>query len=312
MDPRVDLIFKKIFGVEENKDLLISLLNSIISKEDQIADVTIRNPYNTVNFRKDKLSVLDIKAEGCNGKLFNIEMQISDEGDYDKRALYYWGKLYTDQLKSGENYNQLSKAIGIHILNFTSIPGDKEYHKIFCIKEKTTNAEYFKDLELHTIELNKFTNDLPNTPGVDDNCKKAVLVSHIKDMLDMWVAFLTRHDLLKTCDVPNLDKQLINKAIDVLEVIHLDDIERDEYENRLKWIRIEASTIEKAEARAREEGREKGREEGREEGAGEAVEKMTLNMLKQNIDLKLISSITGLSEGDILELKLKFVDKGIK
>ena len=121
IDPRVDIAFKKIFGVEENKDLLISLINSIVSKEDQVKEITLLNPYNLKSFKKDKLSILDVKAEGEDGKKFNIEIQISDEADYDKRALYYWAKLYTEQLKVAEDYASLSKAIGIHILNFTSI-----------------------------------------------------------------------------------------------------------------------------------------------------------------------------------------------
>ncbi len=122
ISPRVDLAFKKIFGVEENKDLLISLINSIVGQDDQVEDITLLNPYNPKNFRQDKLSILDIKAKGIDGKRFNIEIQISDEADYDKRALYYWAKLYTEQLKVSQDYSALSKAIGIHILNFTSIP----------------------------------------------------------------------------------------------------------------------------------------------------------------------------------------------
>lgn len=73
-NPQVDLIFKKIFGVEENKDLLISLINSIVSEEDQVQDVTLKNPYNHQNLLNDKLSILDIKAQGHNGKLYNIEI----------------------------------------------------------------------------------------------------------------------------------------------------------------------------------------------------------------------------------------------
>ena len=127
--PRVCLPFKKIFGVEENKDLLISLINSIVGQDDQVLDITLLNPYNPKNFRQDKLSILDIKAKGIDGKRFNIEIQISDEADYDKRALYYWAKLYTEQLKVSQDYSALSKAIGIHILNFTSIPQAKNYHQ---------------------------------------------------------------------------------------------------------------------------------------------------------------------------------------
>ena len=132
--PRVDIAFKKIFGVEENKDLLISLINSIVGEQDQVLDVTLLNPYNPQNFKTDKLSILDIKALGIDGKRFNIEIQISDEADYDKRALFYWGKLYTEQLKISQDYSLLSKAIGIHILNFTSIPGEAKYHNVFHIR----------------------------------------------------------------------------------------------------------------------------------------------------------------------------------
>ena len=89
MNLRVDIIFKKIFGVDENKDLLISLVNSVVSQ-----DVTLLNSYNLQEFSGDKFSILDIKAQGSNGRLFNVEIQLSREADYDKRALYYWAKLY--------------------------------------------------------------------------------------------------------------------------------------------------------------------------------------------------------------------------
>jgi predicted transposase/invertase (TIGR01784 family) len=75
ISPRVDLAFKKIFGVEENKDLLISLINSIVGQDDQVSDITLLNPYNPKNFRQDKLSILDVKATNQEGKRFNIEIQ---------------------------------------------------------------------------------------------------------------------------------------------------------------------------------------------------------------------------------------------
>ena len=123
INPRVDLAFKKIFGVEENKDLLISLINSIVSYEDQVEEITLLNPYNLQSLKNDKLSILDIKARGAGGKRFNIEIQISDEADYDKRALYYWAKLYTEQLKITQDYSTLSKAITYTQLHFYSTIG---------------------------------------------------------------------------------------------------------------------------------------------------------------------------------------------
>ncbi|WP_016770329.1 PD-(D/E)XK nuclease family transposase [Rickettsia sibirica] len=70
VNPRVDLAFKKIFGVEENKDLLISLINSIVSEKDQIVEVTLLNPYNPKNFKANKLSILDIKAKSKSSKRY--------------------------------------------------------------------------------------------------------------------------------------------------------------------------------------------------------------------------------------------------
>ena len=209
ISPRVDIAFKKIFGVEENKDLLISLINSIVTEEDQVAEVTLLNPYNPQHFRDEKLSVLDIKAKGLDGKRFNIEIQISDEADYDKRALYYWAKLYTEQLKTAQDYSTLSKAIGIHILNFTSIPSVDKYHNIFHIRERESSLLYFKDLELHTIELKKFSEN--------GNEELSDIVAKVKTSLDMWVAFLTRHDLLNKEHLPQeLDNPALKKALNVL------------------------------------------------------------------------------------------------
>ncbi|MEM7174881.1 MAG: Rpn family recombination-promoting nuclease/putative transposase [Chlamydiota bacterium] len=267
INPRVDLAFKKIFGIEENKDLLISLINSIVSSEDQVVDITLLNPYSQKNFKQDKLSILDIKAEGECGKQFNIEIQITDEADYDKRALYYWAKLYAEQLKTGDDYGKLEKVIGIHILNFTSIPEAEKYHNSFHITEKETRLRYFKCLELHTIELKKFTEKVKKELGE--------LATQIRSSLDMWSAFLTRHDLLNVNNLPkNLDKPELKKALKVLDVMNFTEEEREAYESHLKWLRIESSTLKKAEEKGREKGREeglkegekKGREEGRKEG----------------------------------------------
>ena len=294
ISPRVDIAFKKIFGVEENKDLLISLINSIVSNEDQVSDIILLNPYNAQNFSREKLSILDIKAQGLDGKRFNIEIQISDEADYDKRALYYWAKLYTEQLEVAEDYSTLSKAIGIHILNFISIPEVDKYHNVFHITEKETGELYFKDLELHTIELKKFTKD--SSEQLSD------VVAKVKSSLDMWMAFLTRHDLLQPENLPqNLNDTNIKKALTVLDVMNFNPLERDAYEDHLKWLRIEANTLKKAEAK----GVEKGIEQGKEQGIQEGIKQTAINMLKQNLDNSLISSVTGLSKDNILKLKDK-------
>jgi predicted transposase/invertase (TIGR01784 family) len=276
INPRVDVAFKKIFGVEENKDLLISLINSIVGPEDQVSTLTLLNPYNPKNFKEDKISILDIKAQGKEGKRFNIEIQISDEADYDKRALYYWAKLYTEQLKAAEDYALLSKAIGIHILNFTSIPHVAKYHNVFHIREQESHMHYFEDLELHTIELKKFCAN----PQED----LADLLAKVKTSLDMWVAFLTRHDLLKKGHLPAiLNDPSLQKALHVLDVMNFGPEEREAYEDHLKWLRIETNTLKKS------------REEGKKEKSVEIVRKM----LQQGYSMQQVTQITGISEIDI-------------
>ena len=284
IDPRVDIAFKKIFGVEENKDLLMSLINSIVAIEDQVTEVTLLNPYNLQSFKSDKLSVLDIKATGHNGKRFNIEIQITDEADYDKRALYYWAKLYSEQLMIGENYATLSKAIGIHILNFTSIPQVIPYHNVFHIREKETGIPYFNDLELHTIELNKFT-------GHTQKEKNSVLL-RVKDKLDMWSAFLTRHDLLNQEHLPDtINVPELKKALHVLDTMNFKPEEREAYESHLKWLRIETNTLYKR------------YEDGKIEGRKEGIIEMAKKMLSKQKPIEEIIELTDLTREQIEQIK---------
>lgn len=288
--PRIDLAFKKIFGVEGNEDLLISLVNAVLSPEDQVSSIKLLNPYNLQSFRKDKLSVLDLKAQSIDGRRFNIEIQITDEANYDKRALYYWAKLYTEQLESGHKYENLYKAIGIHILNFTSIHESNRYHNVFHIREKTEDFTYFTDLELHTVELKKF----------QEGCEElSELVSKVKNALDMWVAFLTKHNLLDKDHLPpSLDNPALKKALGVLEVLNFTKEEREAYEDRLKWFMIEADTLKKYSAESFKQGKEEGREEGRHERNLE----IACMMLSRHLDISLIAQTTGLSEEEIAQL----------
>lgn len=256
--------------------------------------MVLLNPYNPKNFRDDKLSVLDIKAMGHNGHRFNIEIQITDEGDYDKRALYYWGKLYTEQLKEGFDYSELSKTIGIHILNFLSIPGEDRYHNVFRLQEKETGLHYFKDIELHTIELNKFSKDKTKQDKYLSKIDELkLMLPKIKTALDRWVTFLTKHELLDRTSLPNeLKDENLEKALSVLEVMNLSAEEREAYDSHLKWLGVEASTLRKAEAKGYDKG----------------VEKVAIKMIIKGQDLKFISEMTEVPEEKLKKLIVRMKD----
>ncbi len=188
-------------------------------------------------------------------------------------------------MKNAQDYDTLSKAIGIHILNFTSIPNVDKYHNVFHITEKKSGVLYFKDLELHTIELKKFNSN--------PIAELSEIVSKITTSLDRWVAFLTRHDLLEQDHLPEvLNDHSIKKALNVLDVMGFNPEEREAYENHLKWLRIESNTLKKSE--------QKGREEGIEIGIHKGKVEVAKSLLELGFSLEVIAKSTGLS---ILEIE---------
>ena len=125
---------------------------------------------------------------------------------------------------------------------------------------------------------------------------------------------LTRHDLLKADHLPKeLDDENLKKALHVLDVLNFSKEERELYEDHLKWLRIEANTLKKATEKALSEGISIGKQEGISIGEARGIEKgiekrnleVAINMLKQKLDDKLISSVTGLNLGEIAKLKNK-------
>jgi predicted transposase/invertase (TIGR01784 family) len=251
LNPRVDFAFKKLFGAEENKEILMSLINAVVSEADRVSDVTLMNPENNRGYDGERLSVLDIKAIDTHGHQYNIEMQITDQVYYNQRALYYWSKLYTSQLNAGDLFSDLKKTISINILNFDYFANEADYHNVFKLLNVKSHQSYFEDMELHFIELNKFGADL----------------NHIKTALDRWITFLKKAHHYEKNSLPQELKRdpAIAKAFETLTHLSLDKAEREIYEARLKWLRDEAAAIEKAELESFKEGKQEGLQQGREE-----------------------------------------------
>lgn len=283
INPRVDFAFKLIFGNEQNKDILISLLNSILGdyQKHPIADIEILNPMSEKEYDKDKLTILDIKARDNQGEYYNIEMQISDQDYYQKRALYYWAKLYNSQLGEGKAYSNLKRTVSINILNFDTLMDEKDYHSVYRLKNLQSNLELNNQIELHFIELEKFTKELPD----------------LKKTLDRWIYFLKHAEKFtaKNLPVPLEEVDTISKANKILDSISLTSEQRAIYENRLKILRDEDAVLQTAKRKAREEGRKEGREEGRQEGRQEIKYELARKLLKNGYPLEKISELTGLT-----------------
>jgi predicted transposase/invertase (TIGR01784 family) len=288
INPRVDFAFKKLFGSEENKDLLISLINAIVSEQEQVVEVELKNPYNLADYRAGKISILDIKARSENGRWFNVEMQISEDYNFDKRAIYYWAKLVTEQLSEGMMFKELKKTISINIMDFNFIPVTEDVHNCYkIINIATGKDDRLHDIfELHYIELKKF--------------KKSY--HQINSALDRWSTFLTKADKLDKEHVPKelaSDKNIV-KAIEAVDRM-FDEEERLVYETRMQSLADVESKI----ASAEEKGLEKGLEQGREEGMNKAAKVIARNMLGKGIDGVTVAEVTGLAESVIKSLHYK-------
>ncbi len=116
ISPIVNFAFLKLFASEQNKLVLRAFLNAILKLQYPIVDLQIANPFNLQDFEEDKQSILDIKARDSNGRIFNVEMQLANYAAFPKRIVFYGCEIYTDQLRTGDDYSNLNPVYCISII----------------------------------------------------------------------------------------------------------------------------------------------------------------------------------------------------
>ena len=283
LNPQIDFVFKKIFGTEKNKPILINFLNAVIKPTTLIKDVEIKNNDIDKDFIEDKFSRLDVKATTSNNEHINIEIQVKNEYNMIQRTLYYWSKMYSEQIQNRDNYSKLERTVCINILNFKYLKNDK-YHNAYRLKEISSNEELTDLQEIHFIELPKF-NEIGNKEYIE-NVEKM-------DALEKWLEFLVEPES-NTVRQLELSNEEIKLAKSELYRLSMDSKEREQYNMREKAIYDRISALENAEA--------KGKREGKLESKLEIVRES----LSQGLEISLISKITGLSEEEIITIKKDF------
>ncbi|MGL4656207.1 MAG: Rpn family recombination-promoting nuclease/putative transposase [Sarcina sp.] len=236
LDPKTDFIFKKIFGSEGNKNILISFLNATLKSKDEIKEVTLENTDIEKNFIEDKFSRLDIKATTNKGEKINIEIQLRNEKNMIKRTLYYWSKIYEEQLSEGRNYSILNRTVCINILNFDYLENGK-FHSMFRLKDVDTDKELTDVMEIHFIEIPKLSDE-----------------SEEKSMLAAWVEFLKNPESEKVRNLEN-NIEAIKEAKNELVKISADKKQRAMYEMRQKALHDEANALYSAKEAGVEQGK---------------------------------------------------------
>ena len=278
LPPKMDFVFKRIFGNEKHPNVLISFLNAVLNPIDLIESVELKDTTIEKNHLEDKYSRLDVKAITNKGEHINIEIQLKDEYNMIKRSLYYWSKLYEGQLESGENYQKLSRTICINLLDFHLL-NHSNFHSVYRLKDCRTNEELTDVMELHFIELKKM--------------KDVQRVEDVKSKLEAWLYFINQPDSEL---VQELEKVEIEIKEAKAELVRLsgDRKERERYEKRRESRLNEISALAYAE--------EKGMVKGIEQGA--KIEKIEIaKKLLDELDDETISLKTGLSLEEVKEIR---------
>ena len=275
LDPKMDFVFKNIFGSEKHPNILISFLNATLKPKDLITEVEIKNTDLNKGYIEDKFSRLDVKATTSNNEIINIEIQLKNEYNMIKRSLYYWSKLYSEQLNEGEDYSLLKRTICINILNFKYLK-TRMFHSVYRMKEIHTNEELSDIQEIHFIEI----------PKLEDG-------SDEKDMLVAWIEFLKNPESEKVRSL-EMSVDEIREAKDELIKMSNDDTQRELYEMRAKTLRDKVSALNEAER--------KGIKKGREEGEKNKAIEIAKSLIDLGLDKESIAKSTGLDLCEVEKL----------
>jgi predicted transposase/invertase (TIGR01784 family) len=282
LDPKQDFVFKNIFGKENGKSSLISLLNSLFNDSPRIKDLHFDNTDITKILEEDRASRLDIKATTDNNTILDIEIQVKNTGEIPQRAFHYLANMMPHVVKTNESYKG-PHVIGIWILgeNVTSRQNAiSEAYMTFQPSDPDPYQIMTDSARIFFIELPKFD---------PKNADK-------RELLHGWLSFLQNPCFI---DASFLKIKEINDAMETLKYISADPETRAIADLRQKTINDRNSEMTVAVEKATAEGIAIGEARGKAEGKKEAARKM----LKKGVDLEDISEFTGLSIDEIESLK---------
>ena len=272
---KIDIIFKRVFGNANNEEIIAAFISDMLDiPRNRITKIEIKNVELPPEELDQKFSRLDLNLF-VDGRKINIEMQVNKEAAYKERTLFYWAKLYSDDLDSGEDYSKLSQTICVNIINFNLFDCDN-YHSHFMLKEKERDEIMSDKLAIHFFEL-----------------KKVGKFKRNKRMED-WLTLIdaeTEGDLMaiqQSTSIPEIQKTIV-----ILREMSADEKIREEARRREKRLHDEATALNHARKEGIEEGRVKGREEGMAEGRAEERATIAEIMRKKGYTEEQIKDLLG-------------------
>ena len=280
VDVKTDIAFKKVFGSEQHKEILIGLLNAVLDldSDKRIREITLKNPWQPPDIPLLKETILDIKAVDHRGVTFIVEMQIKDTPCFDKRALYYTAKAYTGQIKKGDDYPKLDQVIFIGILDFNSFEGDNYLTRHLILNRETLKQE-LPDLEFNFIELRKFNKTEDELAGI----------------VEKWIYFIKNAGNLTMIpknaeNIPELKEAYTQAAMNSWSQEELEIYEYWQIRDAADRYKIQEEY---------EKGIEAGIKKGKIEGVIEGKLEVVRNLKTAGVATDVIMQATGLSRDEI-------------
>jgi len=300
MNPFTDFGFKKLFGTEVNKDLLMDFLNELIHGQGKIRELKYLNSEQLGRSEEDRRAVFDIYCETETGETFIVEMQKAKLNFFKDRSVYYASFPIRDQGLRGDWDYRLKAVYTVGILNFVfneSRDDTAYYHSEVKLMDTQKKTVFYDKLTFIYLEMPKFNKS----------------IDRLETRFEKWMYVLK--NLPRLQELPSqLQERIFEKIFRVAEIAKMNRQEITEYEESLKTYRDLYSALAtaerdgeiKGEIKGKEEGRIEGRIEGRKEGKieGKIEEKneTALKMLADGMSIENVCKYTGLSDGQVKEL----------
>ncbi len=223
IDPLVDFAFKKIFGSEPNKDLLIAFLNEVFRGRKQIVDLSYNKNEHPGELREEGSAIFDLLCTGNDGERFIIEVQRGRQGYFKERALFYTSRLISDQAPKGKRnewaYN-LTEVYLIALLEDFTLEASttEEYLHDICLCNRDTGKIFYDKLGYTYIELRKFVKT----------------GAQLATDLDRWLYVLKNMSQMDKIPV-YLRKPIFEKLFDIAAYTNLSKEEKTMYDSSLKY-----------------------------------------------------------------------------
>ncbi|MBR6980856.1 MAG: Rpn family recombination-promoting nuclease/putative transposase [Prevotella sp.] len=293
INPFTDFGFKRLFGTEMNKELLISFLNSLLHNQEEITDIRYRNTEQLGSGIMDRKAIFDVYCQNTAGEYFIVEMQKAEQDYFKDRSVFYATFPIRDQAQPGSNWDfKLKGVYTVGILDFV-FPDDEYapdcmHHEVKLMDVEDKHVFYDK-LTFVYLEMPKFNK-------TEDQ---------LETMMDKWLYVL--RNLSRLMERPAaLQERVFNRLFEQAEIARFSKNELFDYEESLKVYRdlfnvvntAEGKGYTKGKAEGLEEGIAKGKAEGREEEKVEVAKKL----LALGTDINIVRQATGLSIDDINNL----------